>query len=54
MIKLTLKVMYANWKELTMKATLSGMEALEAVKRNGYALRYVKEHVFKAEISLEA
>ena len=52
MIKLTLKVMYANWKELTMKATLSGMEALEAVKRNGYALSYVKEQT--PEVCLEA
>jgi len=41
-----------QWDELTNKCNLSGEEALEAVKENGNALRYVKEQT--EAICLEA
>ena len=41
-----------DWDELTNKCNLSGEEALEAVKENGNALRYVKEQT--EAICLEA
>ena len=42
-MELTLKSLEANWKRLSVKKTLSGNDALEAVKQDGYALQYVKE-----------
>ena len=38
---------FDQWKLLSLKIDLSGKIALEAVKSNGYALRYVKEQTFK-------
>ena len=38
-MKLTLKVMFQNWRELVLKADLSGEKALKAVESDGYALR---------------
>ena len=32
-----------KWEMLSIKKNLTGIEAIEAVKRNGYALRYVKD-----------
>ena len=34
---------YEKFKTLTQKKDLMGPKAIEAVKQNGYALRYVKE-----------
>ena len=51
-MKLTLKVMFEQWKALSFKATLSGEDALKAVEADGYALRYVKEQT--PEICLKA
>jgi len=42
---------YEKWKKLKIKKVLVGIEALEAVKNDGDALRYVKEEIFiKIEI----
>ena len=41
-----------DWDKLSVKCNLSGEEALEAVKKNGDALRYVKEQT--EAICLEA
>ena len=35
--------------ELQQKKNLTGAEALEAVKQDGYALRFVKEDMFSAD-----
>lgn len=43
---------YEKWKTFTMKKNLKGEEALEAVKRDGYDLEYVKEQT--TEICLAA
>jgi len=50
--KTELLVYLDQWKSLSVKKTLTGKDALEAVKRNGYALMYVKEQ--SAEVCLEA
>ena len=44
-----MKKYYEEWRSLSIKRTLYGSEALEAVKRDGHALRYVKEEVFIQE-----
>ncbi len=41
-----------EWDKLSEKKNLSGEEALEAVKQDGYALQYIKEQT--EEICLEA
>ena len=41
-----------QWERLSLKKTLTGIEALEAVKRNGYSLKYVKDQT--EAICLEA
>ena len=43
---------YEKYKKLGFKYNLSGEEALEAVKKNGFALQYVKTQT--PEICLEA
>ena len=43
---------YNKWKNLSYKKNLSGEEALKAVKKNGYALRFVIDQT--EEICLEA
>jgi hypothetical protein len=45
-----LKDYKSQWKRLSIKKTLIGVEALEAVKNDGYALQYVKEEFFQEEI----
>ena len=47
-----LEVYYEQWTKLKIKANLSGESALEAVKQNGDALRYVKEQT--EAVALEA
>ncbi len=42
-MRMKLIELYKKWKELNIKCELSGKMAIEAVKRNGYSLRYVKE-----------
>jgi len=42
----TLSDYKAEYDKLTEKKNLKGKEALEAVKQNGYALRYVNEPMF--------
>jgi hypothetical protein len=37
---------YKKWKKLSIKKNLEGKEALEAVRRDGHALRYVEERIF--------
>ena len=44
--------MFKNWKELSLKANLSGKEAIKAVEKNSDALRYVKEQT--PEVCLKA
>ena len=36
-----------EYDQLRTKKNLLGKEALEAVKQNGYALRYVESNIFK-------
>ena len=43
-----------QWNYLSVKKNLSGAEALEAVKQNGDALRYVPEAMLTEAIALEA
>ena len=43
--KTGLSIYREQWESLTVKCSLTGKDALEAVKRNGYALRYVKEQL---------
>ena len=43
---------YEAWKKLSIKKTLVGKEALEAVKNDGYALQYVKDQT--ESVCLEA
>ena len=38
-----MKKYYEKWKSLNLKKTLCGREAMEAVKQDGYSLRYVSE-----------
>ena len=47
-----LSTYFESWTKLSIKANMSGSIALEAVKRDGYALMYVKEQT--EAIALEA
>ena len=38
-----------EWDKLSVKKNLTGAEALEAVKQDGYALRYVSSEMFNQE-----
>ena len=38
-----MKQFYENWKKLTLKKNLSGIDALLSVKQNGHSLQYVKD-----------
>ena len=51
-MKMTLKVMFENWKKLSTKADLSSKDALKAVEADGDALMYVKEQT--PEVCLKA
>ena len=44
---MSLSTLAKAYKELTLKKNLSGKKALEAVKQNGDALRYVNSDLFK-------
>ena len=37
-----MKKYYEEWKRLNTKKNLTGVQAMEAVKQNGYALQYVQ------------
>ena len=50
--KITLTVYRAQWEKLSVKKNLVGKEAIEAVKRNGDALMYVKDQT--QEVCIEA
>ena len=40
---MNLEQLYDKYKKLPVKRNFSGKEALKAVKKNGYALQYVKD-----------
>ena len=41
-----MKKYYEEWKRLNTKKNLTGVQAMEAVKQDGYALRYVQKDIF--------
>ena len=48
---MNLESLYDNYCTLEEKKNLSGKKALEAVKKDGYALQYVSEEIFLNYIS---
>ena len=51
-MQVTLQELYVELKKLSVKADLTGKEALEAVKQDRGALRYVKEQIFLLGVSI--